>query len=95
MDIIDSVLDKLKWAEFLEYKLTKSHLNKREEKHLIDFVMGEKYLDIAKGLSLGAYTFSTPKKTLINKSGSSKKKSHIHIQWRREYCFKIYIILPL
>ena len=75
MDIIDSVLDKLKWAEFLEYKLTKSHLNKQEEKHLIDFVMGEKYLAIAKGLSLGAYTFSTPKKTLINKSGSSKKRA--------------------
>ena len=74
MDIISELLNKNKWAEFLDYKLTKSHLNKTEQNFLINFVENQKYLQIAQQISLETYTFSTPKKTLINKSGSGKKR---------------------
>lgn len=75
MDIIESLVDRDKWAEFLEYKLTKSHLNKLEEKQLSSYIIGEKYMPIARSIVDGAYSFSVPTKTLINKSGSSKKRA--------------------
>ena len=74
MDIIDSLLEHTKWQEFLAHKLTKSHLSKVEETSLIDFVENKKYVDICKCIVASTYTFSIPKKTTINKSGSNKKR---------------------
>ena len=74
MDIIDSLLEHTKWQEFLAHKLTKSHLSKVEETSLIDFVENKKYVDICKQIVSSTYTFSIPRKTTINKSGSNKKR---------------------
>ena len=74
MDIIDSLLDDNKWQDFLAHKLTKSHLSKVEEASLIEFVENKKYVDICKCIVASTYTFSIPKKTIINKSGSNKKR---------------------
>ena len=74
MSVLDSLLDKSKWQEFLEYKISKSHLTKTEEQNLIDFVNEERYLTVAKGIADGTYTFSFPTKSLVNKSGSTKKR---------------------
>ena len=74
MSIINLLLNKDKWQEFLNYKLTKSHMSKNDEKSLIDFVNKEKYLRVSNLIVDDAYTFSTPKKVLINKSGTSKKR---------------------
>ena len=74
MDIIDSLLDDNKWQEFLAHKLTKSHLSKVEEASLIEFVENKKYVDICKCIVASTYTFSIPRKTTINKSGSNKKR---------------------
>jgi len=74
MSIIDNLIDKSLWQEYLQHKLTKSHLTSREEKSLIDFIDNEKYMEIAKSIMSDNYTFSIPTKTLINKSGSSKKR---------------------
>ncbi|MBQ2864747.1 MAG: hypothetical protein IJE91_04735 [Clostridia bacterium] len=75
MDILSELLNKDKWNEFLEYKLTKSHLNKTEETFLKQYVAQEKYLSIAQKIDAGSYVFSAPIKTLINKSGSTKKRA--------------------
>ena len=74
MDIIDSLLSCASWQEFLEYKLTKSHLTKHEELSLIDFIENKKYVAICTDIKNGTYSFSIPKKTTINKSGSNKKR---------------------
>ena len=74
MSIINLLLDKGKWQEFLDHKLTKSHLSKYEEQSLIDFVNKEKYLSVSRLIIDGNYTFSVPKRVLINKSGTSKKR---------------------
>ena len=74
MSVLNSLLDKSKWQEFLNFKINQSHLSKIEETELADFINNEKYLEIAKQIIQGAYSFSVPTKTLINKNGSSKKR---------------------
>lgn len=74
MSVLDSLLDKSRWQEFLEHKISKSHLTKTEEQNLIDFVNNERYLTVAKGIADGTYAFSFPTKSLVNKSGSTKKR---------------------
>lgn len=74
MSIINLLLDKQKWQEFLDYKIEKSHLSKLEEQNLIDFITQEKYAEVAKLIMEGTYTFSVPTKSLVNKSGSTKKR---------------------
>lgn len=75
MSVINFLLNKNKWCEFLEYKLTKSHLTKLEEQQLIEFVKTEKYLSVANQIVLGTYSFSVPNKVQLNKSGTSKKRT--------------------
>ena len=74
MSIINSLLDKGKWQEFLEQKISKSHMTKTEEQNLIDFVNNEEYYDVAKEIVDGTYIFSVPNKAMVNKSGSTKKR---------------------
>ena len=75
MSVIDLLLNKDKWKEFLEYKLTKSHLSKVEEQNLIEYINHEKFLEVASSIVNGTYTFSIPKKVFINKSGTNKKRA--------------------
>ena len=58
MSVLDSLLDMGKWQEFLEYKISKSHLTKTEEQNLIDFVNNKEYYNVAQGIIDGTYTFS-------------------------------------
>ena len=74
MSVIDLLLNKDKWQEFLEYKLAKSHLSKIDEQHLIEYVNDEKYLEVATAIVDGTYVFSIPKKVFINKIGTNKKR---------------------
>ena len=74
MSVLKSLLDKSKWQEFLSFKINQSHLSKTEEAELAKFINDEKYLEIAKKIVQDSYSFSVPTKTLINKSGSSKKR---------------------
>lgn len=74
MSIVDLLLDASRWQEFLEYKISKSHMTKSEEQNLIDFIEQKKYYDVASAIIGGTYTFSIPTKSLVNKSGSTKKR---------------------
>lgn len=74
MSIINSLTDSSKWLEFLDYKITKSNLSKQDEKSLTDFILNKEYYSIASAIVNGDYTFSFPKKSLVNKSGSTKKR---------------------
>lgn len=74
MSILDGLLDEAKWQEFLAYKIEKSNMSKVDEQRLIDFVSNKEYASIASAIMDGSYTFSLPKKSLVNKSGSTKKR---------------------
>lgn len=74
MSILDGLLDEAKWQEFLAYKIEKSNMSKVDEQRLIDFVSNKEYASIASAIMDGSYTFSLPKKSLVNKNGSTKKR---------------------
>lgn len=74
MSIIADLINHDLWLEYLDHKLQKSHLSKSDEKKLIEYVNNKEYLNIAKAIMNGTYTFSIPKKSVINKSGSHKKR---------------------
>lgn len=74
MSIINDLENHNLWQKYLENKITKSHMTAIEEKNLIEYINNKKYLEITKGIINGSYTFSIPKKSVINKSGSRKKR---------------------
>lgn len=68
------ILNDEKWKEYLQYKIDKDFLTKKDLKELSDFILNKKYLDIAEKIYENQYVFSTPKKHIINKSSSRKKR---------------------
>ena len=74
MSIVRELNNHTLWQEYLEHKITKSHLSRREEQRLIDYINNKEYTKIANKIINGTYTFSIPKKSIINKSGSQKKR---------------------
>ena len=69
------LLDNSKWNEFLNYKLSKDFVPKKEKEIFEDFIRNKKYEAICAGILNGTYSFSTPKKHLISKGHSRKKRA--------------------
>ena len=74
MSILDIIDDHDKWLEFYNYKMEKGHLTKAEQKEWKEFINNKKYVSIAAAIKDGTYTFSIPKKKLVNKIGTDKKR---------------------
>jgi len=70
----DALLDESKWNEFLDYKLSKDFVPKKEKEFFIDYIQNKKYISICTNIVENNYTFSTPKKHLISKGRSGKKR---------------------
>ena len=68
------ILDDSKWNEFLEYKTSKDFVSKKEKDAFTEFIINKKYETICNQISMGTYSFSVPKKHLISKGHSSKKR---------------------
>ena len=71
----DYLLSNLKWNEFLNYKLSKDFVPKKEKEVFEDFILNKKYETICAGIVDGTYSFSIPKKHLISKGHSKKKRA--------------------
>ena len=69
------IVDVAKWNEFLEYKTGKDFVSKKEKELFTDFIINKKYKTICSQISKGTYSFSVPKKHLISKGHSSKKRT--------------------
>lgn len=69
------LLDNSKWNEFLNYKLSKDFVPKKEKEIFEDFIINKKYEAVCAGILDGTYSFSTPKKHLISKGHSRKKRA--------------------
>lgn len=68
------ILDEAKWNEFLAYRTSKDFVSKKEKEQFEDFILNKKYMTICSQIALGTYSFSIPKKHLISKGHSSKKR---------------------
>ena len=62
------------WLEYLQYKIEKGHLSKREEQALSDFIENKHYKSVTDQLQNPDYCFFPPTKCTINKSGTKKKR---------------------
>lgn len=75
MSLIDLINDDNVWNDFLEHKQNSSHLPEKVIKRYEEFIINKEYRSIATAIQNENYIFSTPKKTLIGKTGKSKKRA--------------------
>ncbi len=72
--MLEKLLSKETWNEFLQTKLDNEYILPKEKKRFQTFIEEEKYLTICEGIVNGTYTFSTPKKKEVLKEGTNKKR---------------------
>lgn len=75
MDIISSILDSSNWEEFISYRLRSRHLTKAEARSWREFIDAKVYLPLAEQLADADFIPPLPAKIVINKTGSSKKRT--------------------
>lgn len=74
----DKLVDDSLWHEYYNLKTSKDFISDKEKKELEEFVLNKKYKPIVDKLSKGEYSFSIPKKHLINKSHGKKRKVYTY-----------------
>lgn len=73
MDIIPMLSDPSAWQRFYEYKCAGGHLSRQQEADLKEFIDTQQYLAPVSQI-LEGHAFSPPKKVLISKMHSEKKR---------------------
>lgn len=68
------ILNEAKWNEFLEYRTSKDFISKKEKEEFEEFINNKKYMTICSQIAKGTYSFSIPKKHIISKGHSQKKR---------------------
>lgn len=68
------ILNEAKWNEFLEYRTSKDFISKKEKEKFEEFISNKKYMTICSQIAKGTYSFSIPKKHIISKGHSQKKR---------------------
>ena len=66
--------DDSKWLEFLNSRLETDFESKKDKAILEDYITNKKYKTITKELLNNTYTFSIPKKKVLNKNHTDKKR---------------------
>ena len=74
MSILEELGCKKTWQEFLEHRLKKSRLSKKEESCFKNFIENELYKPVTDNILDDNYNFSIPEKRFLNKHGRSKKR---------------------
>ena len=74
MKIVQEAVLAQKWWNFLDYKIEKQHLSKREEKEIQDFIEKEEFIPLCQELEKGFFPRNFPVKKTINKMGTGKKR---------------------
>ena len=70
----DKLINEKLWNDYLNTKLSKDFINKKEKEELKDFILNKKYKDIVDKIYNNKYKFSTPIKHSINKNYKTKKR---------------------
>ena len=74
MSLISLLSDPHTWAEFREYKSFHSHISNRELKALDEFIAQKRYLAVTSRVTIRSCGFFPPRRRVINKSGTRKKR---------------------
>lgn len=74
MSLLDKLGDPCVWEQFYAYKEASRHTTKKELKALRGFIDSKGYTDIVTSINAKQLTFALPRKSYINKKGSSKKR---------------------
>ena len=72
--MLEKLINKDLWKRFLENNLNNEFLSKKEKKTLTTFVEEEKYKEICEKIINRNYVFSIPKKHVISKISTNKKR---------------------
>ena len=70
----DNLNNEILWNKFLEIKTEKDFISKKEKEIFNDFISNKKYENITNKILNHEYVFSTPKKHIISKHSSNKKR---------------------
>lgn len=73
--MLDDLLNKDLWQEFLRRKEENEFIGPREKAFWKEYIDSEAYKPICKGICEGRYSFSVPYKHLISKNASGKKRT--------------------
>ena len=74
MSILDKIIEQHCWDSFLSDKQQHQHLTKKEEKEIIKFIDDKRYLHYDMLIKTGQFPTSFPRKLVINKTGTNKKR---------------------
>lgn len=88
MNIIERLSEKKEWTAFLEYKLENANLSMQELEDLSFFVEREEYIPVVKKIQSGE-PLSPPKKILVSKNGSVKKRTVYSFGREENYVLKL------
>lgn len=73
--MLEDLLNKDLWQEFLRRKEENEYIGPREKAFWKEYIDSEAYKPICKGICEGRYSFSVPHKHLITKNASGKKRT--------------------
>ncbi|MCR5734598.1 MAG: reverse transcriptase/maturase family protein [Lachnospiraceae bacterium] len=73
--ILKDLLSAQKWEDFYNYRTGSKSLSRDQESKLRCYIDEKRYLPVSEALLKGVYEFSIPKRTLISKGGSDKKRT--------------------
>ncbi len=88
MSIIDRISEKEVWESFYSHKIEQGNINEKNADDLRFFIDREEYLPVVKKIKDGK-KFSSPKKTLINKSKAGKKRTVYTFSREENYVLKL------
>ncbi len=74
MDILTSLYSEAVWQDFLQHKIQKQHISKKEQKQLAEYICQHRYLPLLDAMKAPDYRSPVPVKREINKGGVSKKR---------------------
>lgn len=77
-DMMKSILEEAcceeAWLSFLDYKIEHQHLSQTEEQKIRDFIGRKAYIKLCEMWQRGEYPMEFPRKSVISKEGSRKKR---------------------
>ncbi|MCL2846966.1 MAG: reverse transcriptase domain-containing protein [Firmicutes bacterium] len=92
MSLLNQLQDEGVWDTFYAYKKEKSHLTKKEDKQLHEFIQSRAYMPVVEKI-INGQSLSTPIKKTVNKIGTDKKRTVYCFSTDETYVLKVIAFL--
>ena len=92
MDIMEKLKSHECWLEFLEYRMSRMNMSKKETDDLRSFVENREYLPCIEKIEQGI-PFSTPRLIEVSKRGTGKKRNVFSFERDENYVLKMIFFL--